>query len=348
MKKVLAILLFPFTLLYWLVTALRNHLYNINYSRSFEFEVPVIIVGNLEAGGTGKTPMIEYLIRLLMDKYQLATLSRGYGRKTKGFLLADHQQSPDTVGDEPYQFQQKFGDKISVAVGEERAWAIPQIIMEKSETQVLLLDDAFQHRKVKGDCNILLTRYQRLFYHDYPLPSGRLREWRSAAKRADAIIVSKCPDDLDTQIQNKIKHEIKPYAPRVPVFFSTVKYLDPVPVFGEKEIFSSKIILFTGLAHPQDLEKHIQKNYTILQSLHFPDHYKYEMKDLQKLKSNYEKYRHMNPVLLTTEKDMVKIKSFSAAWVQQLPIYYQPIVIEMLKNGKNFDSLVENSIKRKI
>lgn len=348
MKKAIAILLTPFSLLYWMGTAIRNHLFNIEYSRSFRFEKPVIVVGNLEAGGTGKTPMIEYLVNLLLPKYQLCTLSRGYGRKTRGCIIADKLQSPETIGDEPYQYYLNYGDKVTVAVGEERAWAIPQVLLEKPETQVFLLDDAYQHRKVRGDFNILLTRYARPFYQDYPLPSGRLREWRAGAARADAVVVTKCPEKLGASNMQKIEKEIHQYAPSAPVFFTSVQYHQPVAVYQKEVDFSKNIILFTGLAHPADLEQHLQKQYQLLSAIHFPDHHDYQAKDVKKLIATYENFTEQKPVLLTTEKDMVKIKSLTDEYFRSLPVFYLPITINFLKNGRNFDSLVENSILRKL
>lgn len=348
MKKAIAILLSPLSFLFWSVTALRNHLFNINYSRSFQFDKPVIVVGNLEVGGTGKTPMIEYLVRLLQPFYHVATLSRGYGRKTKGCIIADDLQNAKTLGDEPYQYYLKYGHKITVAVGEERAWAIPQILLEKPETQVFLLDDAFQHRKVKGDLNILLTRYHRPFYHDFPLPSGRLREWRSGAARADAVIVSKCPAGVEQTTMQEMENRIKRYAPQAPVYFTTIKYESPAPVFNQQTFEGKNVILFTGLAHTWDLEQYLQQQFHLVESLHFPDHHDYQEKDFQKIKNIYQKHRKQKPVLLTTEKDMVKIKATSDFQFKSLPVFYQPITIKFLKNGKNFDSLVENSILSKL
>ncbi len=348
MKNLIALLLAPLSLIYWLVTSLRDHLYNINYSRSFSFQKPVIVVGNLEVGGTGKTPMVEYLICLLKDKFNLATISRGYGRKTKGFILANQQQSPATIGDEPYQYFLKFSDKITVAVGEERAWAIPQILLENPQTEAFLLDDAFQHRKVKADFKILLTRYSRPFYHDFPLPSGRLRETRHAANRAQAIVVTKCPPALDKANMEEIKTAIGKYAAKAPVFFSTIKYLQPKNIFNNDSSFSGKIILFTGLANPQDIISYTEKFFQLLQVKTYPDHHHYQKNDLQILTTIFKKYERLDPVLLTTEKDMVKIQHLADDNFRSLPVFYLPIAIQLLENGKNFDSLVENSILNKI
>ncbi|MEL7146090.1 MAG: tetraacyldisaccharide 4'-kinase, partial [Bacteroidota bacterium] len=221
--KIFKWLLFPFAVLYDLITRLRNHLYNIEYYKSFEFQTNVISVGNLTVGGTGKTPMIEYLIRLLRDQYGLATLSRGYGRKTRGFLQGDFDQTKvHDIGDEPFQYLLKFHDKVGIFVGEERAWAIPGILMERPGTEVILLDDAYQHRTVLPSLSILMTRYDRLFSADFLMPMGRLREARKGASRADAVVVSKCPFNFD---EKAIIEDIRKYiAPSIPVFFTSVAY----------------------------------------------------------------------------------------------------------------------------
>ena len=202
-------LLYPFTLLYGTITDFRNHLYNMGQRPSIQFDTNVINVGNLTVGGTGKTPHVEYLIRLLHSQYKVATLSRGYGRKTKGFILANDEATAESIGDEPLQFYKKFKNECVVSVGEERALAIPHILTEHPETQVVLLDDAYQHRAVTPSFNILLTDYNRLFYQDYPFPSGRLRERRKGAKRANAVIVTKCPDDLSSSAQQAIEQQIR-------------------------------------------------------------------------------------------------------------------------------------------
>lgn len=226
------ILLYPLSVLYDAVTRFRNHLYNIRYKPRIHFETMVISVGNLAVGGTGKTPMVEYLIQLLKDQYKLATLSRGYGRKTKGFHFLNQEDTAEKVGDEPLQFFKKFGTEVVITVGEERALAIPEILFHHEETEIILLDDAFQHRKVDRDLNILLTAYASPFFADIILPAGRLREARKEAARADMVVVTKCPENLSETEQQHFKTRIKQYTvPEVPIFFSSIKYEVPVPVY---------------------------------------------------------------------------------------------------------------------
>jgi len=185
----------PVSLLYWLIISIRNWLYDKNISRSTSFALPVICIGNLSVGGTGKSPMVEYMIAGLKDKFKIATLSRGYKRRTKGYSLANQNTTALDIGDEPMQFHTKFPD-IPVAVGEERIVAIPLLLHDKPDTQVILLDDAFQHRAIKAGLNILLTDYTNLFTRDFYLPTGDLRDLRSSCKRADIIVVTKCKPDL--------------------------------------------------------------------------------------------------------------------------------------------------------
>ena len=201
--KLLRWLFFPVSILYGLAMRFRNHLYDIGKKPQVEFDRVVISVGNLSMGGTGKTPMVEYLIRLLKADYKLATLSRGYRRKTRGYRMANAEDNAITIGDEPFQYYRKFGNEISVCVGEERVIAIPSAIMENEDIELFLLDDAYQHRKVARDFNILLSDYNQPFYTDYILPTGDLREPRKGAKRADCVIVTKCPDALKRARKNR-------------------------------------------------------------------------------------------------------------------------------------------------
>ena len=192
----LKFLLYPFSLLYGLITDFRNVLFDKGFKSQTGFDIPIINVGNLTVGGTGKSPQIEYLIRLLADTYQVASLSRGYGRKTKGYILADEHANAEQIGDEPMQFFQKFGSKISVVVSEKRVEGVQQLLQEKPTTELILLDDAYQHRYITPSFNILLMDYHRPFYEDLTFPAGRLRERRRGANRADCIVVSKCPENL--------------------------------------------------------------------------------------------------------------------------------------------------------
>ena len=340
------ILLSPFSFLYWLVTSFRNHLYNIGYTRSFKFDTKVIAVGNLTVGGTGKTPHVEYLIRLLKDRYKIATLSRGYGRKTKGILIADQQATAASIGDEPMQFYKKFSQDVTVTVGEERALAIPTILFEKPGTQVILLDDAYQHRKVTPDLNILLTDYNRPFYKDTILPGGRLRESRAGSKRADVVIVSKCPDNLTEQQRKDITKGIKKYAiTTVPVFFTGIAYKGPQAVFANKVDSIKKVILFSGIAKAGGLKAEVEKKSELVKFFEYPDHHHYSANDFKKMTEYYNSVKQEGLILLTTEKDMVKIISHPDKNIlENLPLYYLPIEVFVLQDKEKFDSLILNSL----
>ena len=334
----LRILLFPFTWLYYLVTEIRNRLYDQGLKPSVTFDIPVVSVGNLSIGGTGKTPMIEYLIRLLPDNIKIATLSRGYGRRTKGTRIADNADDALSIGDEPFQFYKKFGTHITVAVGEERALAIPLILHERPETKVILLDDAFQHRPVVPRFSILLTDYNRPFYNDYLLPSGRLRESRRSAERADVIIVTKCPENISEQEMKGIEKSIEKYTRR-PVFFTRVHYGRPMPYTNAALTISQKVVLITAIANSKPLESYVDRTYSLLKHFNYRDHHYYTEGEIK----SWIAISNESPDIcfLTTEKDMVKL---DAPEFQNLisgrPFFYLPIEIAFIKAGKDFDEML--------
>jgi tetraacyldisaccharide 4'-kinase len=324
--------LYPFSFLYDRITRLRNRMFDLGMKKSILFEIPTIVVGNLSWGGTGKTPMVEFLIRKLKDEYQIATLSRGYGRKTTGFLLADEGLNASDLGDEPYQIYSKFGKDITVAVGEERVLAIPQILAEREDTDLILLDDAFQHRYVKGDVHILLTTYQRPFFEDKLIPLGTLREHPKGARRADIIVVTKCPDGLTAAIKEEYNRKILQYAsPDALVVFAGLKYGSPYHVFtGASPDQQAPVILLSGIANNEVLKAEVANKYKLLDVLEFPDHHKYTDKDLQHLFSVYQKHAGEKPMVITTEKDAVKLKAHkSLHYLGEIPIFALPVEIKL-------------------
>jgi tetraacyldisaccharide 4'-kinase len=343
------ILLYPFTLLYGLITDFRNHLYNIGQRPAIKFDTNVINVGNLTVGGTGKTPHVEYLIRLLGTQHQVATLSRGYGRSTKGFILADHQATATTIGDEPMQFYKKYGTQAIVSVGEERALAIPYILTEHPETQIILLDDAYQHRAVTPSFNILLTDYQRLFYQDHPFPAGRLRERRKGAQRADVVIVTKCPDDLSAAKQEEITQNIKKYtAPEVAIFFTGIRYQTPQPVFASPALGNQsqqKVVLVSGIAQGDLLEAYVKQYFDLATHIRFRDHKNYTKADAERVKKALESVNGNDTILLTTEKDFVKLGASEFETILgDLPFYYIPIEVYFLNHQSRFDQLIKEAV----
>jgi len=340
---ILGIILYPFSLLYHFATSIRNYLFDIGYKKSFEFDRFVVSVGNLSVGGTGKTPMVEFIINFLKEDYNIATLSRGYGRKTKGFRLASTDDDASTIGDEPMQFYKKFKN-VKVAVGEERAVAIPFILAEEPGTEIIILDDAYQHRYVKPNFNILLTPCSEPFYKDYVLPSGRLRESRKGANRADALIITKCDKALTDIEMNTIKKEVATYSP-APVYFTTTKYLDPQPVYRQCK-WGDNVMLFSGIASSEHLSNYLANKYNLVKELKFGDHHNYSEKDIKEIIAVFESLGFSEKCLVTTEKDMVRLQQSDIMnHMEGIPVFYIPIEIEFLKDGSNFEDQLLKSIK---
>ena len=344
---IIRILLLPFAFLYKLATDFRNHLFDIGSKKSIEFDRFIISVGNLTVGGTGKTPFVELLIRELKTKYQLAVLSRGYKRKTRGFKLADENDDSKTLGDEPFQYFTKYGKEIRVAVGEKRARAIPEIIFYDEKIEVIILDDAYQHRSVKPHLNILLNDYYRPFYRDYVLPSGLLRESRNHAKRADIVVVTKCPEELEKQDMDYIEQQIGKYSGKTtPVYFTGIKYLQPQRLFGNQK-FSENVFLFTGIANASPLEDFVEKYYNLLGHRKYSDHHSFSKEDLSGLIKSFEEINFDHKCLLTTEKDMVRLISLEEETrdLIKYPVFYLPIELYFLENGDCFANELENKVK---
>ncbi|MEQ8239413.1 MAG: tetraacyldisaccharide 4'-kinase [Cyclobacteriaceae bacterium] len=331
-------LLLPFALIYELVTRFRNYLYDKGVLKSTQFETNVISVGNLSVGGTGKTPLIEYLIRLISDETNhVTTLSRGYGRKTFGFIIAGENDDANSIGDEPYMYHKKFGNAIGVAVCKNRDLAIPEILIHRPETNVILLDDAYQHRIVKPSLSILLTNFSKPFYSDFVLPVGRLREIRAGAKRADIIVVTKCPT-LSESDQVKIKSAIHAYA-SCPVFFSEIGYDHPKPIFKDQPPLKNRVIGISGIAHPIPFNRYLQKNYSLKFTHNYRDHHRFTELDVQHIINELDDHTS----LICTEKDAVKLEKFEI--LSNYSVYYLPITTQFLKEEALFQAMIKNSLK---
>lgn len=286
-----------------MITDVRNYLYDTGLFTSKSFNIPIINVGNITVGGTGKSPQVEYLIRLFQDSHDITTLSRGYGRKTRGFILADHTANAETIGDEPMQFYQKFRDKITVAVGEKRVAAIEQILKQKPDTEIVILDDAFQHRAVKPSLNILLIDYNRPIDEDYPFPAGRLRERRHGAKRADVVVITKSPSGLTLDQQESFKNRLLPFVKKnTPILFTKILYGKPINCCSKPGTLPDKasILLISGIAKPELFENYARQNFKITSHLIFKDHHSYLEKDIVAIVSNLTSNAK---VILMTEKD---------------------------------------------
>jgi tetraacyldisaccharide 4'-kinase len=331
--KLFRYIAFPFVPIYYLVTWLRNKLYDLGIKHSKSYPLPLICVGNISAGGTGKTPMVEYLIRLLYAEKPLATLSRGYGRKTKGFVLASEASNAENLGDEPFQFYSKFSKDIAVAVSESRQMGIEQLLKLKPKTELIILDDAFQHRKVSAGLNILLTTYSNLYTSDWVLPTGDLREPRAGAKRAQIIVVTKCPSELSEAKKNSILKKINPESHQQ-VFFASISYAkdlvsktNTIPLKTVK-----KATLVTGIANAIPLVNYLKANDLNCEHLNFKDHYHFTEADAEKLA--------VHECIITTEKDFMRLKTFS---ILNDKLYYLPIETE-IEEASEFDALVKTFV----
>ncbi|TBW27554.1 tetraacyldisaccharide 4'-kinase [Gramella sp. KN1008] len=330
-------LLFPFSVLYHVITGIRNQLYDNNILKSSSYDLPVIGVGNLNMGGTGKSPMIEYLLKLLSSEYKLATLSRGYKRESAGFQLVESDVAASRVGDEPLQFKNKFPEAI-VAVDANRKKGIAELQIFTPD--VILLDDAFQHRQVKAGFYILLTGYGDLYVDDLLLPGGNLRESSTGAERADVIVVTKCPADLSHEEMDRIRGKIRPN-PQQGLYFSYIKYSDTIISKTDerplKDVSASEFFLVTGIANPKHFLEFLASKDIRLDHLRFPDHHSFSAKEIKELKNNPKK-------ILTTEKDYMRLKDR----LPEKQIYYLPIKTKFLNNGETgFNKMIFDFINKK-
>jgi tetraacyldisaccharide 4'-kinase len=330
MLKSFRYVLFPFSILYGGVIFLRNKLYDKKILRSVPFNFPLICVGNLAVGGTGKTPMVEYLIELLKDDYKIATLSRGYKRKTTGFALANAKTTALDIGDEPMQFHKKFPG-IAVAVSEDRLVAIPELLYDRPDTKVIILDDAFQHRRVKAGLNIMLTEQKNLYTRDFVLPAGDLRDIQDSSKRADIIIVTKCSAELSVEEKNKLVNEIQPL-PAQRVYFSKIEYGTAYHLYSNEKRFlnpETHILLITGIANPKPLKEMLTKYFNTYDMLSYRDHHIFSMGDLTDIKRQFDRIEAPEKIILTTEKDGMRLMKFENE-LKDTPIYILPMKHKIL------------------
>jgi len=344
--KSFRILLFPLALLYAVVIVIRNFLFDKNIIRSEKFNLPLIGVGNLAVGGTGKSPMVEYLVNCLMREFKIATLSRGYKRKTRGYVLANASTTALEIGDEPMQFHLKFPG-IAVAAGEQRVEAIPQLLYDRPETQVIILDDAFQHRSVRPGLNILLTDYSNLFTRDFYLPTGDLRDQKSSYKRADIIVVTKCSSGMQETERRNIISEIDPLEHQR-VFFSTIQYGQPYQIISHQPMALHKdmeVLLSCGIANPEPLKKWLAQNVESFEVISYSDHYIFTIDDLKDMLKRFSKMEASDKIILTTEKDAVRLVKFEQE-LKSLPFFVLPIETVFLFNeGRQFDASVTRFIR---
>lgn len=323
-----------FVPVYWVITWFYHQLYNLGILKSIKFKHPIICVGNLTVGGTGKTPMIEYLIALLSPRYKIATLSRGYKRKTSGFLIADKNATAESIGDEPYQLHRKF-QNIIIAVDEKRSRGIRSLLNLKDKPEVILLDDAFQHRQVKAGLNILLTAYDDLYCNDIMMPTGNLREPSSGASRADVVVVTKCPMDINMAQKQNIEKQLN-LKPHQSLFFSSIQYEPAIKNDGHSislnDLKAKEFTLVTGIANPTPMVNFLTENDMTFKHLEYADHHFFTSDELA--------FLNTKPLVVTTEKDFVRM---SSSLLNHNGLYYLPISVS-LDSETRFNEIVKTFI----
>jgi tetraacyldisaccharide 4'-kinase len=348
-------LLLPFSFFYAIIVYVRNFLFDIGSLKSVSFSIPILAIGNLTAGGSGKTPHVEYLIKLLKNDFCIATLSRGYGRETKGYILASRPVNTHIIGDEPMQYFTKYKD-IYVCVSEDRIEGIKNLIKLNTTPQVVLMDDAYQHRKVKPGLNILLLEYENIFRADYFLPAGNLREPLSAMKRADIIIISKSPNIL-VPIERKRIIEHLSLRKDQQIFFSFLKYGEFNKVFGHQNEMQMgagyylekrfTILLVTGIANPSGIIEYLKRHTDKLEMIIFPDHHEFSKKDITKIQQTFDNIANSSKIIVTTEKDAMRLKNPDIdSEIQKLPFFFLPIEVQMHQDGDKFNQLITDYVRK--
>ena len=333
--KYIRFLLFPIALLYGLIVRARNCMFNIGLLKSESFSVPIISVGNITVGGTGKTPLTEFIIKILKEDYQVALLSRGYKRLTKGLVVANAQSTAAEIGDEPKQILDKFAD-ITVAVSEKRIIGVNGLLALDKTPDVIVMDDAYQHRYVKAWLSILVVDYNRPLWRDLMLPAGELREPMSGKKRADIILFSKCPKQLSADTQSHFIRKIKPLSHQH-VYFSAIAYQKPCLLFDglqrDINLAEAHVLLVTGIANPAPFEKHIISIAKAVQSISYPDHYQFTVKDVAQIAKRLKELEGKAKFIVTTEKDAVRLRQIIEKESELAGyICYIPIQIEILND----------------
>ena len=334
-------LLFPFTILYTCIIWIRNKLYDWAILKTKEFPVASIVIGNLAIGGAGKSPLTQKLIGYFKDRYQVATLSRGYGRKTKGFRLVQTTDTAVLVGDEPLQFKKNYPE-VTVAVNENRAEGIE--ILQQNHN-LILLDDAYQHRKIKAKCNILVFDYQSIINPIVLLPTGNFRDTFNQTKRADCFLISKCPDLIPEDKKQLITRKLIKYN-QATVYYSKITYLNLINLRTYQpynlQIAATDVLLLTGIANPNPLIKYVQDRFNKVEHIKFPDHHDFKASDYQKIKEQYNNIPSENKIILTTEKDAQRI---DLTRLSNIPLYYIPIDIAIDQEAQ-FLELIENIVNK--
>ena len=319
-------LLFPFAVLYGLITFVRNKMFDWGLISIYEIPVKAITVGNLSVGGTGKTPHVAFLASIISKSKKTSILSRGYGRKTKGYFQVNKDSTAMSVGDEPLQYYTQLSPDISVVVCESRTEGV-QKILKDIQPDVILLDDAFQHRKVRAEFSILLMDYSKPFYFDFMLPAGDLREFTFGKKRADRLIVTKCPNYLSNEAKKNIS--VKSGFSEKQIYFSTIEYGEVIRF--DNQFFSGfkEVLLVTGIANPKPLYQYLKETNKV-ELVSFPDHHPFSVSDIQKIHTKFDLLEDSSAIILTTEKDFMRLKSIvTKSQLERYPWCYIPIRISL-------------------
>lgn len=334
--------LFPFSLIYGLISVMRNLLYDWGWIPSYQIPIKSIVVGNLSMGGTGKTPHVDYLVQLLLSKgFHVATLSRGYGRKSKGVLEVSMNAITEEVGDEPLMYKSKHGQQLTVVVAEKRKEGIEYILQQHPQIDVVILDDAFQHRAVKAGFSILLSEYGRMFTQDFLFPMGTLRELRSGKKRADVLVISKCPVLSDSDKANiAVQAQFHGH-----LFFSSIQYEGVKSILPERKLseYSENILLVTGIGNAEPLLLELQKKGNVTH-LKYADHHAFNAKDIHEIHEKFDSFASRNKMIVTTEKDYMRIQGIPEIQSRANDWYYLPISTR-LEEQETFNRLIENYVR---
>jgi len=332
--------LFPFSFLYYIITLTRNLFFDWGIITSQKLQEPSICIGNLSVGGTGKTPMTIYLTNLLKNDFQVQILSRGYGRKTFGYKEVSEDSTSDDVGDEPLLYKKRFKTELTVAVAEKRSLGANELLKIQTKNSILLLDDAFQHRSVNAGFSILLTPFQQIFTSDFLLPVGNLREARCGAKRADCIVITKCPESIEAAHKNRIIECMQKYSK--PIFFSAIEYGELIS-FGEKRTSFETVLLVCGIAQPETLIIELRKKYKV-EVLLFADHHNFDSSDIKQIHQKFDTFALENTAIITTEKDYVRLQTkLTADELENYPWYYLPIELK-IENEDEFNFLIKKYV----
>lgn len=337
--KIISWLLFPLSLVYRCITSVRNAFFNWGIFESYPIPGKSIGIGNLNLGGSGKSPLTLYLMKLLQKEFPIYILSRGYGRSTSGYFEVNAGHNAEQVGDEPLMYFQHKTEADSVHVCEKRKIGLRN--MQWPKPGLLLLDDVFQHRAVKPGLSILVTDFSKPFFTDFVFPTGRLRESRKGVKRAAVVVFTKCPPNINEDARQRIKAQMEPY--RIPYFFSSISYPERYPISNMEALNPKTVLLVSGIANPTPLLTHLQKTMKVI-PLSFGDHHRFSVQDIEAIHKKFDTFESTKTIIITTEKDFMRLKNSPlVAHIQNHPWYVQPMAVEF-EDAHAFHSIINNYV----